>query len=41
MSNSQVKNTMDWVTSPSQSLLRKRENDIYVMGKEKGAQELH
>ena len=40
MSNLQAKNTIEWVTSPSQSLLSKRERDIYNRGKEKGAQEL-
>lgn len=40
MSNLQAKNTIEWVTSPSNSLLSKRDRDIYLMGKEKGAEEL-
>ena len=40
MSNLPAKNIVEWVISPSQSLLSNRERDIYNMGKEKGAQEL-
>jgi len=40
MSNSKANTTTEWVTSPSNSLLSRRDRNIYNMGKEKGAQEL-
>ena len=39
MSDPKVNTAAEWVTSPSNSLLSKRERDIYNMGKEKGVQE--
>lgn len=40
MSNLQIEISNEWVTSPSQSLLSKRDRDIYMMGKENGVKEL-
>jgi hypothetical protein len=40
MSINHVNKSNEWVTSPSQSLLSKRDRDIYMMGKEKGEQEV-
>ena len=40
MSNLKIRENNEWVTSPSHSLLSKRDRDIYMMGKEKGEQEL-